>query len=256
MLDPVSGRWLVQDPEAETHPSVSPYAYVSNNPLRYVDPDGREGCEANLPGTEAGESAAQYWADLVVEGDKQGGVGGFLKGVGGWTGGLFASLWTPDTAVETAVTLGTAGVGAGVGAVSRGAAGIVTAGRGASASGLAARGTAAVVGEAAGSGATSSGAQLYRVVEGVRRSVAARELGHAEILARVAGSITPTSIPLGRLVVEPIKAQIARDPRYLKVFSEVGRGVAPAIEVSPVVAERARHLLSIFGVNLTRWRGP
>ncbi|WP_372635471.1 SpvB/TcaC N-terminal domain-containing protein [Fodinibius sp.] len=67
-----------------------------------------------LPGTEAGEEAAQYYADLVVEGGKQGGFTGFLKQTAGWTGGLFASLWTPETAIDTALTLGTAGIGTGV----------------------------------------------------------------------------------------------------------------------------------------------
>ncbi|MCK5218237.1 RHS repeat-associated core domain-containing protein, partial [bacterium] len=66
---------------------------------------------AYLPLTEAGEEAAMYYSDLVVEGENQGGFVGFMKQVGGWTGGLFASLWTPETAVETAFTLATAGIG-------------------------------------------------------------------------------------------------------------------------------------------------
>lgn len=66
---------------------------------------------SHLPGTGAGEEAAMYWADLAVEGESQGGVRGALKVAAGWTGGLFASLWTPETAVNTTVTLGTAGIG-------------------------------------------------------------------------------------------------------------------------------------------------
>jgi hypothetical protein len=46
MLDSAIGRWFVQDPAAEKSPNVSPYSYVLNNPLRYVDPDGRQGREA------------------------------------------------------------------------------------------------------------------------------------------------------------------------------------------------------------------
>ena len=55
-----------------------------------------------LPGTEAGANAAQYWADLHVK------TGNPLYGVPG----ALASLWTPDTAVDTTLTLGSAGLGA------------------------------------------------------------------------------------------------------------------------------------------------
>lgn len=54
-----------------------------------------------LPGTEAGDSAAQYWADRQVQ------TGNPLYAVPG----ALASLWTPDTAVSTAFTLATAGGG-------------------------------------------------------------------------------------------------------------------------------------------------
>jgi RHS repeat-associated protein len=42
MLDPAIGRWFGLDPKAEDYPSVTPYGYVVGNPLRYVDPDGRD----------------------------------------------------------------------------------------------------------------------------------------------------------------------------------------------------------------------
>ncbi len=39
---PNIGRWTSVDPLAGKFPSYSPYNYVANNPLSYVDPDGRE----------------------------------------------------------------------------------------------------------------------------------------------------------------------------------------------------------------------
>jgi RHS repeat-associated protein len=38
--DPALGRWMNVDPLAEEFPSWSPYSFVFNNPLRFVDPDG------------------------------------------------------------------------------------------------------------------------------------------------------------------------------------------------------------------------
>jgi RHS repeat-associated protein len=34
--------WLSVDPLAEKYPNMSPYCYVANNPIKYIDPDGRE----------------------------------------------------------------------------------------------------------------------------------------------------------------------------------------------------------------------
>ena len=40
--DPRISIWLSVDPLAEKHPDYTPYAYCANNPIIYVDPDGRD----------------------------------------------------------------------------------------------------------------------------------------------------------------------------------------------------------------------
>jgi hypothetical protein len=41
-VDPALGRMWAVDPHAHNYDPVSPYAYVGNNPVRLVDPDGRD----------------------------------------------------------------------------------------------------------------------------------------------------------------------------------------------------------------------
>ena len=43
MYDPTLGRFTTMDPMAEKYYSVSPYAYCGNNPVKYIDPDGKDG---------------------------------------------------------------------------------------------------------------------------------------------------------------------------------------------------------------------
>lgn len=43
----ITSRWMSPDPLAEKFMYVSPYVYVENNPVRYMDPDGRELVDPN-----------------------------------------------------------------------------------------------------------------------------------------------------------------------------------------------------------------
>ena len=40
--DPKISLWLGVDPLAEKYPNISPYAYVANNPINAIDPDGKK----------------------------------------------------------------------------------------------------------------------------------------------------------------------------------------------------------------------
>ncbi|MFT3995162.1 MAG: RHS repeat-associated core domain-containing protein, partial [Dysgonomonas sp.] len=44
-MDNAVPRFTSIDPHAEKYPSISPYAYCNNNPLRYIDPDGKDWIE-------------------------------------------------------------------------------------------------------------------------------------------------------------------------------------------------------------------
>lgn len=41
-LDPMTSVWLSVDPLADKYPSISAYAYTANNPIKFIDTDGRE----------------------------------------------------------------------------------------------------------------------------------------------------------------------------------------------------------------------
>ncbi len=47
--DPSAALWLGVDPLAEKYPGVSPYVYCAGNPVKYVDPDGRDAIYVTYP---------------------------------------------------------------------------------------------------------------------------------------------------------------------------------------------------------------
>ena len=56
--DPVAGRFLSEDPvltDSNTGASFNRYVYASNNPYKYIDPDGRDDKDAFTPVPSAAE---------------------------------------------------------------------------------------------------------------------------------------------------------------------------------------------------------
>ncbi len=91
------GQWLSVDPRADKYPGWSPYMYSADNPIGFLDPDGREVYGVNFAyfkgapegvGLAPGFSASYVWDDhgaaaLMITG--YGGVGaGALGGAAGY----------------------------------------------------------------------------------------------------------------------------------------------------------------------------
>jgi len=137
----VIGRFYSNDPVGvrDTH-SFNRYSYANNNPYKFTDPTGMtsesknkgsgfcgvSGCdysyksgdsktdsdddptwETYIPGTAAGDSAAQFWADRVVTSE-------WYEDPTARAGLFFSVLWTDKTAADTAMTLAGGGIARGM----------------------------------------------------------------------------------------------------------------------------------------------
>ncbi len=86
LYDPVIARWFCQDPASQL---TSPYIYCGNNPVAFVDPDGKVFWEAALIGAVFGG----FWGGMNAESQGKNFWSGAWKGaVTGVVGGTLAQI--------------------------------------------------------------------------------------------------------------------------------------------------------------------
>jgi len=60
ILKPLDSKWISIDPHASKYPYASPYNYVNNNPIEYIDPDGQDWFKYKADGDK---KEGYHWQD-------------------------------------------------------------------------------------------------------------------------------------------------------------------------------------------------
>ncbi len=125
---PSIGRFISPDPivpEPGNPQSLNRYAYVMNNPLKYVDPSGNSWWESFLIGLAAGLVGGLVFAftlNPVLAGMAAGFVGGAIQGgiTGGWKGALLGGIMGAGMGMLGGGIVGAAGMWGAIGLTAAG----------------------------------------------------------------------------------------------------------------------------------------